>query len=356
MPHLTKEIHFYESFFKRETFLSPRLTPAYSGASYLSGLGLDEPDLYAGRRVLELGAGRGRITSLLDDKGLLATAEQYVVVEPTSAIHRIAELLPPGRATFVQSSLQELHEHVPVESFDTVLCIGVLPHLGSVLADSFRSITRFLRPGGVLMVNSFYNGDRLNLSYAMRRRVAGRPVLPMVPALMQTMLQRLAYGLPVDGLKAFYHRNFPYSFQPSSSGIFNQCREFFAPPNYNIAWSYQTYLAAMAEAGLGLAHLYPTALSLKAVKGSGECTLGVIRPEASVAILGRDWRSRVMAKRLGLSLEHLKSSPDEAIGYDQIVIAYDYVRGLSYADAARPLLDAGYRFGETLFIHQMLED
>ena len=349
-------IRFYESFFKRETFLSPGRTDVYSGIPYLHGMGLDDKDIYEGRKVLEIGAGCGRITSLLNEYGMLKITEQYTVVEPTSAIHRISEIITSGQATFLQSSLENLNKILPPESFDTVLCMGVVPHLGESLHRSLESAAYFLRPGGVLMINAFFNGDRLRLSQALRCHVVGHPALTRTLAILQTALQKLAYTLPSGGLKAFYHRHFPYSFQKSIRGIFDQSHEYFSVPHYNIAWSYQDYLVAMAATGLGLVELYPTSLSLRAVKGPPMFSLGSIRPNTTVAVVGQDWRGTAVAKRLGLTTDHLKATPEEAVGYDQIVIAYDYIHGPSYVDTAKPLLERGYRLGETLFIHQMLED
>lgn len=349
-------VGFYERFFKSETFLSPGRTAVYSGNAYLRGIGLDDPALFAGRRVLEIGAGRGRVTLLLEEQGMLARTTEYVVVEPTSAINRIAEALPPGRATLVQSPLEGLRERLAAESFDTILCMGVMPHLDESLPRSFEAAAYFLRRDGILMVNAFFNGDRLPLSQQMRRHTVGHPALISAAASAQTLLQKAAYGLPFGAPRRWYHRHFPFSFQKSFRGIYDQCREYFGVPNYNIALSYQDYIQAMTSAGLGLAELYPTSLSLKAVKGAATRRLGGIRPDATVAVVGRDWCGRAMGRRLGLPDDCLKATPEEAVGHDQIVIAYDYTRsGPSYVDVAAVLTDRGYRLGETLFIHQMLD-
>lgn len=354
MSRAADGVGFYERFFKNETFLSPGRTSAYSGQAYLRGLGLDDPALFTGRKVLEIGAGRGRVTLLLEEHGMLAQATEYVVVEPTSAIDRIAEALPPGRATLVRSPLESLRERLQAESFDIILCLGVMPHLDESLRRSFEAIAHFLRPEGAVMINAFFNGDRLRLSQDLRRHTVGHPALTSAAALGQTLLQKAAYSQPFGGPRQWYHRHFPFSFQKSFRGVFDQCREYFAVPNYNIALSYEDYIEAMASAGLGLAELYPTSLSLKAVKGRATCRLGGIRPGATVAVVGRDWRGRAMARRLGLKEAFLKATPEEAVGYDQVVLAYDYTRGPSYIDAVSVLVDRGYRLGETVFIHQML--
>ncbi|QKS49108.1 class I SAM-dependent methyltransferase (plasmid) [Azospirillum oryzae] len=354
MSRAADGVGFYERFFKGETFLSPGRTSVYSGKAYLRGMGIDDPALFAGRRVLEIGAGRGRVTLQLEEHGMLASTTEYVVVEPTSAIDRIAEALPPGRATLVRSPLEGLRERLQPASFDTILCLGVMPHLDESLRRSFEAVAHFLRPGGAVMVNAFFNGDRLRLSQELRRYTVGHPARTSAAALGQTLLQKASYGLHFGAPRLWYHRHFPFSFQKSFRGIFDQCREYFGVPNYDISLSYEDYIEAMASAGLGLAELYPTSLSLKAVKGAATCRLGGIRPGATVAVVGRDWRGRAMARRLGLREASLKATPEEAVGHDQVVIAYDYTRGPSYIDAVSVLVDHGYRLGETVFIHQML--
>lgn len=99
-----------------------------------------------GRRILELGCGRGRFSVWMAKRGALVTA---VDVGPNliAAARLIAETNGVA-ATFTLADITSL----PFEdgSFDTVVGIAVLHHLAKVdMAAAVREAARVLRPGGV---------------------------------------------------------------------------------------------------------------------------------------------------------------------------------------------------------------
>ena len=104
----------------------------------------------AGSRVLEIGAGTGRITMELLSRGATVTA-----IEPTPNMRacltaKAAQYIDSGSLRVVA---QELREVSPVEDgFDLVVVPMVVDHLDDV-SEVFRLADRALAPWGVLVVS-----------------------------------------------------------------------------------------------------------------------------------------------------------------------------------------------------------
>jgi SAM-dependent methyltransferase len=94
--------------------------------------------LAAGSRVLDLGAGDGRLATALADAGHHVTA-----VEPFRPIRA------SGRLTVLRRSVGEVE--LPEQSFDAAVLWHVLEHLPEPLA-ALESVRRWLVPGGRLLV------------------------------------------------------------------------------------------------------------------------------------------------------------------------------------------------------------
>ncbi|MBV8773828.1 MAG: class I SAM-dependent methyltransferase [Deltaproteobacteria bacterium] len=102
---------------------------------------------FGGKRVLDAGCGGGRWSYGLAKLGAHVTA---VDTNPSAIEATRSALLELGApADFLQCSLEELGTKLPAESFDLVWSWGVLHHCASFMA-SIRSVSRLLRPGGLL--------------------------------------------------------------------------------------------------------------------------------------------------------------------------------------------------------------
>lgn len=103
---------------------------------------------FAGLKVLEAGCGAGRFTELLVNAGALVHA-----VDLSTAVDANRRNIGE-RPNYVvaQADIRELP--FPRESFDVVLCIGVLQHTPSP-ADSIAALWRMVAPGGLLVIDHY---------------------------------------------------------------------------------------------------------------------------------------------------------------------------------------------------------
>lgn len=101
-----------------------------------------------GQRILEAGSGMGRFTEVLATTGASVCTFDY-----SSAIEaNLANNHGSPNVAFAQADLF----CPPYEqgSFDKVLCIGVIQHTPSP-RQAFRSLVRFLRPGGEIVIDCY---------------------------------------------------------------------------------------------------------------------------------------------------------------------------------------------------------
>ena len=124
----------------------------------------------AGERVLEAGCGMGRFTELLAETGAeICTFDYSRAVDANLQNNRRFKNISYAQADIF---------HPPYErgSFDRVLCIGVLQHTPSP-KKAFMSLTRFLRPGGRIFIDSY----RLTWKKLLQGKYYLRPITRLLP-------------------------------------------------------------------------------------------------------------------------------------------------------------------------------
>lgn len=100
------------------------------------------------KRVLEAGCGAGRFTELLVDAGAYVhSIDLSVAVEANH--QNIGE-----RPNYVVGQADLRTPPFPAESFDLVVCLGVLQHTPSP-EESLRSLWRMVAPGGTLVIDHY---------------------------------------------------------------------------------------------------------------------------------------------------------------------------------------------------------
>jgi 2-polyprenyl-3-methyl-5-hydroxy-6-metoxy-1,4-benzoquinol methylase len=108
------------------------------------------PERLDGERVLEVGCGAGRFTEVL-----VSTGADVVAVDASSAVEAARETVG-SRATVLRADLFALP--FDEESFDRVLCYGVLQHTPDPRA-AFLTIVRYVRPGGRIAADVYRRAD-----------------------------------------------------------------------------------------------------------------------------------------------------------------------------------------------------
>jgi SAM-dependent methyltransferase len=98
--------------------------------------------------VFEAGCGARRFTELLVNAGALVHA-----VDLSDAVDANRRNIGE-RANYVVAQADLLQPPFPAETFDLVLCLGVLQHTPSP-EDSIQALWRMVRPGGVLVVDHY---------------------------------------------------------------------------------------------------------------------------------------------------------------------------------------------------------
>lgn len=128
-----------------------------------------------GRRIVEIGAGAGRLADLY-----AGYEEVYLVDYARSQLDQArARWGADPRFTFVQGDIYNLP--FPDGYFDTVVTVRVLHHIKS-LGPAFGSIWRVLRPGGIY-VTEFASKRNLKaiLRYLLRRAKPGENPFSLAP-------------------------------------------------------------------------------------------------------------------------------------------------------------------------------
>jgi SAM-dependent methyltransferase len=123
------------------------------------------PTNMEGQRILEAGSGAGRFTEVLvSTKAQVFSFDLSTAVEANAANNGAA----PNLVIF-QASIYEIP--LPAESFDKVICLGVLQHTPNP-ERSFRNLVRYLKPGGELAVDIY----ALRLRGLLRWKYLLRPI------------------------------------------------------------------------------------------------------------------------------------------------------------------------------------
>jgi 2-polyprenyl-3-methyl-5-hydroxy-6-metoxy-1,4-benzoquinol methylase len=109
--------------------------------------GWNKEDL-AGQRILEAGCGAGRFTQVMLDAG----AKVYAL-DMSSAVDACWRTNGPhANLSLIQADIFRIPH--PLEFFDRIFCYGVLQHTPDP-KQAFRSLVRFLRPGGRIAVDCY---------------------------------------------------------------------------------------------------------------------------------------------------------------------------------------------------------
>jgi SAM-dependent methyltransferase len=106
------------------------------------------PERLEGQRILEAGCGAGRFTQLA-----LETGAEVFSFDLSSAVDAAwRNNAGASKLTAFQASVYE----IPLRkgAFDKIFCMGVLQHCPNV-ADAFRSLVPFLRPGGEIVIDVY---------------------------------------------------------------------------------------------------------------------------------------------------------------------------------------------------------
>jgi hypothetical protein len=260
---------------------------------------------------------------------------------------------------FHRAELGQLEKFVPPGSVDYFIASGVIPHIESpTLAATIAKLAQFIRPGGILHIVASYYGFPKSVAFSLNSWCVGHPARARASAAITAALQQLCCLGASEAMRAFYIRNFIYSFQKTFRGQADQMREFYSVSPYNIRYSYQDYFDAIGHSGLVVERLLPYSLALVARKG-GRAAVRFERPaqNARVAVLGEDWSGRYVKR----SLEKTRGYRVRSYGLvadvadcDAAVVAYDYTRATPYHATVQELEARGYQLGTSLFLFQML--
>jgi len=128
------------------------------------------PRELSGQKILEAGSGAGRFTEIL----LASGAEVYSFDASHATQANVAQHGAHPRAHIFRASVYDIP--FPPESFDRVLCLGVLQHTPDP-ERAFRSLVRFVKPGGEIVVDVY----RKDVAALLQWKYLLRPLTKRLP-------------------------------------------------------------------------------------------------------------------------------------------------------------------------------
>ena len=181
------------------------------------------PENLAGEAILEAGSGAGRFTEIL-----AATGAQILSFDLSSAVD--ANFANNGHNSNVLIFQGDIF-NIPLreQSMDKVLCLGVIQHTPDPEA-AFRSLARYVRPGGQIAIDSYASRLRSVLSWKYLLR-------PITTRMDKERLYRLISKLapPMVPLSIFLRRIFGKA-GPRLLPIL-QYDHWGLPPDLNREWA-----------------------------------------------------------------------------------------------------------------------
>lgn len=143
-----------------------------------------------GLSVLEAGCGAGRFTEILSTVGADILACDISLAVEAAIINRSERKVLPGegRVTICQASILALP--VLPQSFDYVICLGVIQHTPDPAA-TIRALADCVRPGGTLVIDHYSR----EYDYPLPRRIFRTAMLKLPPALASRVSIGLARAL-----------------------------------------------------------------------------------------------------------------------------------------------------------------
>ena len=155
-----------------------------------------------GSRVLEVGCGTGRITSVL-----LEIAESVTAVDISGEMLNVLQS-KLGRRTnldLIEGDLFRLENLLPFRRYSAVVCLRVLPHLKDG-RKALKTLTHFTLPGGQVLFDLWNNHSLLGLGRSLLRR---RHRIPVFYQTYDRMLQL------IESAELDIKRELPLSIYPS---------------------------------------------------------------------------------------------------------------------------------------------
>ncbi|HNR69193.1 MAG TPA: class I SAM-dependent methyltransferase [bacterium] len=142
-------------------------------------------NVMAGDRVLDAGAGTGRMTRFL--LPLVGRTGQVIALDAAEMMLRIGRFSAQAKsAVTLCADLCALP--LLSESFDKAVCLAVLPHCRP-LQSALREVFRVLKPGGKVLILHTCGSEELNAIHARLPKPICDDVLPPVSSLSRELIE-----------------------------------------------------------------------------------------------------------------------------------------------------------------------
>lgn len=177
----------------------PFTMPGLLGEKYLSLAGAFDrqgwwPTDLSGMQVADVGCFTGGLSVLMAARGAERVAAVDELPDHLDQCRLIADAYGLDTVTTHANSLYELRDELPTESFDLILCAGVLYHLSDMLVGLIE-LQRLLKPGGTLLIET--NAvENFTHSYANYGRYFGGMWWQPTAACIQDMAEHAGFDRP----------------------------------------------------------------------------------------------------------------------------------------------------------------
>ena len=234
------------------------------------------------------------------------------------------------------------------KNVDLLILSGVIPHINYSFEKILKSSKFFLKNDGKIIINhSFYGIDKL-IDYKIKKINIKSNIFIFFLTLLKTLL---SYILS----EKIFKKYFVFSLENNFIKRFYQFREFYYVNPYKIFYNYKYYLNKINRCNYNVSKFFAYSFSIL-IENNKKSKLFNLKlpPKKKTVLFGNDWVTQLLLKKYKFLNSTININ--EAIKYENIIIAYDCYKKNSYSfdEIFKKILkQKEYILGKNIFIYQM---
>jgi len=337
--------NFYDSFFLKKSFLSQNAK--FTSIDEINAKGFKDIDL-KNKKILEIGAGSGRLTNALINYKSANKAKKYYLLEPSKGIENLEPFTHKySNIEIINDNLENIMNYLKEQSLDIIIAHGVIPHINLTLDEIFFIFKKLLNEKGEIYVSSSYYSSEKYLAKQLKKNLSKNIIIFKLLSFFTALLQILFNILPTFFYK-FYILNFHYSYQKKFKDIYMQQLEYYSVFPYNINYSYNNYKNSCVKNEFYINSIYPNSISFVASKKNNYIDFNFLK---KFTFYNHDWHTKYVIKKMKLREYEIINEIDNLNNNNIIILSYDFTKNVPYYKSVIKFEKNGFIFGKNLFTY-----